>query len=623
MSDNNNTEIRVGFKIDKSAIDKEINKLKTALAKVNKSNLELNFKIDDKKIKREVDKIQQAFNKLGKDNSLAKGFESAWESALSSVSKMADETLKSVEKLTVSLGESISSISKNGGKEVGEMGNGMAEGFNKVAKSLTRVGSNIKNITLLTRNQNGFTVATNRSTGSLVKMIREGKNFSSYENTIRKTTDVTKNYEDMVKKTTDATKDLNAENSKFDISERIDKATDSLKGYKDSLYEIIKSKGNGDFREGIRKTIENLNFEKHLERREQEAEKEVDKNASNIPVIKNQEPINTKGIEENVNKTKKTVKGLSEELYKLSARANSSLGKIGNAFLSIGKKGVNAFNSIGASIKGMFVKLADTLQRLGYINMGLQAIGNVFRTTTNFLKNFFGVADNLNTTMRKTDVIFGEAGKSIREYSNAVAEGYGLASSTVLEMLNYTANFVQGMGMSRDSSIDFAKAVTDLSVKLGNFANADPSEVMEDINSALVGNREGMDKYGVNITNATLNQYALKKGIDATVESLDQEQLAILTLQYIQDASINATAMWDSGNRSLSQSASMVAQAFKQIKENIGTGLLGVASKCMGAINALMQKLVALSEIVKAVFESLGFGMCSVGSVSNKVGDTV
>ena len=636
MSDNN-MEIKVGFKIDKSAIEQQINKLKTALAKVNKNNLELNFKIDDKKIKREVDKIQQAFNKLGKDNSLAKGFESAWESALSNVSKMADETLKNVEKLTTSLGKSVSSISKMRGKEVGEIGSGMSEGFNKVAKSLIRVGSNIKNITLLTRNQNGFTVATNRSTGSLVKMIREGKNFSSYENTIRKTTDATKYYENMVKKTTGATKDLNVENSKFDISERIDKATNSLKGYKESLYEIIKSNGNGNFRDGIQKTLDFAN--KHLEKRIQEAKKAGDENAYNTfknaynsgkkkqeqqSQQPNQEPIQQpKGIEEGVNKTKKTIKGLSGELYKLSARANRDLGKIGNAFLSIGKKGANAFNSIGASIKGMFVKLSDTLQRLGYMNMGLQAIGNVFRTTTNFLKNFFGVADNLNTTMRKTDIIFGEASQSIKSYSNAVADGYGLASSSVQEMLNYTANFVQGMGMSRDSSIDFAKAVTDLSVKLGNFANADPSEVMNDINSALVGNREGMDKYGVNITNATLNQYMLKKGIDATVESLDQEQLAILTLQYIQDASINATAMWDSGNRSLSQSASMVAQSFKQIKENIGTGLLGVVSKCMGAINALMQKLVALSELVKAVFEALGFGMSSVGSISSKVSDTV
>ena len=629
MSDNN-MEIKVGFKIDKSAIEQEINKLKTALAKVNKNNLELNFKIDDKKIKREVDKIQQAFNKLGKDNSLAKGFESAWESALSSVSKMADETLKSVEKLTVSLGKSVSSISKTGGKEVAEVGSGMSEGFNKVAKSLTRVGSNIKNITLLTRNQNGFTVATNRSTNSLVKMIREGKNFASYENKVRETTD--------------ATKDLNVENSKFDISPKIDGATKSLNDYRDSLKEVIKASNSvgektQEALDGVREKMQKAyNFaNNYLEKRMQEALEAGDKVAYNtfknaydsgkrkqeqLEKQPNQKPINTKGIEEGVNKSKELYKEISK-LYRLSARANSSFGKIGNAFLSIGKKGVNAFKSIGASIKGMFVKLSDTLQRLGYINMGLQAIGNVFRTTTNFLKNFFGVADNLNTTMRKTDIIFGEASQSIKAYSNAVADGYGLASSSVQEMLNYTGNFVQGMGMSKEASIDFAKSVTDLSVKLGNFANANPSEVMEDINSALVGNREGMDKYGVNITNATLNQYALKKGIDATVESLDQEQLAILTLQYIQDASINATAMWDSGNRSLSQSASMVAQSFKQIKENIGTGLLGVASKCMGAINALMQKLVQLSEIVKAVFEALGFGMSSVGSVSSKVENTV
>ena len=113
----------------------------------------------------------------------------------------------------------------------------------------------------------------------------------------------------------------------------------------------------------------------------------------------------------------------------------------------------------------------------------------------------------------KSSVVFGEfadsARKDLAEFGNEIGrsrfELEGMAASI-------QDTFVP-LGFARGEAAKLSVQLTKLAVDAGSFNNVNAAEVMRDFQSAIVGNHEAVRKYGIIITEATIQQELYRQGI--------------------------------------------------------------------------------------------------------------
>jgi len=96
------------------------------------------------------------------------------------------------------------------------------------------------------------------------------------------------------------------------------------------------------------------------------------------------------------------------------------------------------------------------------------------------------------------------------------------------------------LGYARGKAMDLAKAVTTLAVDMASFNNTVDEEVLRGLQSALVGNHETVRRYGVIITQATLNQELLNMGIADGVKNATNQQKVMARLNIIMKGTTDA-----------------------------------------------------------------------------------
>jgi hypothetical protein len=138
-----------------------------------------------------------------------------------------------------------------------------------------------------------------------------------------------------------------------------------------------------------------------------------------------------------------------------------------------------------------------------------------------------GAASDLNESMSKVKVVFGESADQITEWSKNAATQLGVSRQQALEAAGTFGNLFSAMGLASDQSIDMSKGIVQLASDLASFNNANPEEVLEALRSGLVGETEPLRKFGVNMSAARVEMEAMRLGlVKYTVNQEDLQKIA-------------------------------------------------------------------------------------------------
>lgn len=171
------------------------------------------------------------------------------------------------------------------------------------------------------------------------------------------------------------------------------------------------------------------------------------------------------------------------------------------------------------------------------------------------------------------------------------------------QLMNYQAKILavtNSVGLMGETSINTAKALSMLSADLSSFTNEDLSTVMTNMQSGLIGQSRALYKYGIDITNATLQQYAYGEGLTKAVSVMTQAEKMQLRLLAILDQS--QVAYGDQANtlNSVANQYRVLGQQVENLGRILGNLLLPVAKTLLPVINGLAISL-------KELFTALGF----------------
>lgn len=191
-----------------------------------------------------------------------------------------------------------------------------------------------------------------------------------------------------------------------------------------------------------------------------------------------------------------------------------------------------------SGLKKAFMAAADYLEAYNYFDVVAEKIG-----TDTFHKAGVGSADEYadaftSEMKRKLKQMSGlELDLEDRLIKTTNAKSLGLNLTEITQYQASIASITNAMGQAQEVSTATAKAFSMLAADMGSLRNVDYEQVASNLQSALTGQARALYKYGIDLTQATLEQYAYAAGVDKAVSEMTQAEKAQLRLLAILDQS--------------------------------------------------------------------------------------
>ena len=142
-------------------------------------------------------------------------------------------------------------------------------------------------------------------------------------------------------------------------------------------------------------------------------------------------------------------------------------------------------------------------------------------------------ASDLEETMNKVDVVFGDANQAVKDFAKNAPDALGQTEQQALDAASTFGIFGKAAGLAGADLADFSTELTVLSSDLASFYNEDPAAVIEAMGAALRGEAEPMRRFGVLLDDATLRAEAFEMGIYKGTGTLTQQQKVLAAQQVI------------------------------------------------------------------------------------------
>jgi len=130
-------------------------------------------------------------------------------------------------------------------------------------------------------------------------------------------------------------------------------------------------------------------------------------------------------------------------------------------------------------------------------------------------------ASDLNETISKTSVIFGDADKALFTFADTAATTLGQTKQQALDAAATFGTFGKAAGLSGQELAGFSTDFTKLASDLSSFNNSTPQEAIDALGAALRGESEPLRKFGVLLSADAIAAEALRMGLVTTTVNSD------------------------------------------------------------------------------------------------------
>lgn len=300
----------------------------------------------------------------------------------------------------------------------------------------------------------------------------------------------------------------------------------------------------------------------------------------------------------NVNKLSAAFTRLSGSITK-SGRSMRNFAQIAGRFYANCWLIIRTIKKLGNAISTAM----DYVETYNYFSVTMDKIGKEFGdmyaqygydSAEEYAQSF---TDRMNELTRKmTGYKVGENG----ELTLTDSIGLALDPEAVMNYQSSIAAVTNSVGLLGENSVNVSKALTMLSADLSSLKNVELKTVMSNLQSGLIGQSRALYKYGIDITNATLQTYAYKFGLSKAVSEMTQGEKMQLRMIAILDQS--RVAWGDQANTldSVANSYRSLKQQLSNLSRIIGNLFLPIVRNVLPVVNGL---IIALQRL----FTTLGF----------------
>lgn len=306
-------------------------------------------------------------------------------------------------------------------------------------------------------------------------------------------------------------------------------------------------------------------------------------------------------------------------------KAQESLKQLSNTLQGVGKKfnGVNKnLNRLSGAFRNLNLDANRSNKTLGNFNKTLNninfagAIYGLMQLGQAFGKAIQASMDSIETT-NLFNVAMGDMAEQSYETIKQMSELTGLDDSKLMSAVGTFNLLARSMGFSSEQAAILSENTTKLALDLASLTNVPFEQALADLRSGLIGQTETVYKYGIDLTEATLQQEAMRLGIEDSVRTMTQgEKMALRYSAMIRQSGLAHGDFARTINEPANQ-LRLLKENFYSLARAIGNVFLPVLEVILPVIRAVV---MALTELINAFATFLGFEPAKVESIENGFG---
>jgi hypothetical protein len=301
-----------------------------------------------------------------------------------------------------------------------------------------------------------------------------------------------------------------------------------------------------------------------------------------------------------------------------------------NALASLasqGSKSSSAINSLSTRLNSFGSSAGKATKKAWSL---ASAIGKIYATywlvfrAFNVFKKAINISADLTEVQNVVDVTFKDMAYKVDEFAEnsieklgmselalktyasrfqSLGSNMGISSSQVSKATQFLNEQTDGYVELSDSVADMSLTLTKLTADMSSLYNVDQADVAEDLEAIYTGSVKPLRAYGLDLTQATLKEWALKNGLDADIDSMTQAEKTMLRYQYVLANSQASFLDFEKTSETWSNQVRILQQNLQQLGNVIGNNLVSAFKPLLKALNNAILKF---TEFAKAISNSLG-----------------
>jgi hypothetical protein len=241
------------------------------------------------------------------------------------------------------------------------------------------------------------------------------------------------------------------------------------------------------------------------------------------------------------------------------------------------------------------------------------------REIINFGKGAVNAASDLAESANAVAVTFGEAGDQILKLGENASKAVGLSAK------DFNGFAVQFAGFTRQLTTadkDIVDVTDELTVRIADFAsvmNLDVPNAAAKFQSALAGSTEPMRAFGIDVSAAAVQTYALENGITDNAKAMTEAEKVQARYGLIMEQTAQMSGDFANTSDGLANSQRILAAELENAKATIGEAMVPALQGLMSAVTPLVEGFTALPKGLQQTIVLAGAGSVGMRTFSNTV----
>jgi hypothetical protein len=250
-------------------------------------------------------------------------------------------------------------------------------------------------------------------------------------------------------------------------------------------------------------------------------------------------------------------------------KASSPLDKIKDKFEGLQKQGAKGF--------GIGVAAGATTFALNSI---AGAADQAATAVIGFAQDSIDKASDLNETMSKAEVIFGDNAKAVEDWAGTMATSAGESKTAALDAASGFAGLFKTVGLGINQTTDMSKNLTQLGADLASFFNTDVGTALDALKSGLNGESEPLRQFNVFLSDTAVASKLASMGIKKVGGQFTEAQKATARYQLILEQTGDAQGDYVRTSDGLANSQRTLAAEVDNLQAEVGQELLPDPEGC-------------------------------------------
>ena len=238
-------------------------------------------------------------------------------------------------------------------------------------------------------------------------------------------------------------------------------------------------------------------------------------------------------------------------------------------------------------------------------------------------KQAIQTASDLQEVQNVVEVSFGSMSAEVDKFAENAIKQFGLSKLSAKQFASTFMAMSNGMGVAAEAGKNMSLNLTALAGDMASFYNVEQDVAFTALKSVFTGETETLKRFGIVMTEANLEAYALSQGITKSYSAMSQAEKVALRYSFVLNATKNAQGDFARTSNNWANQVRILKEQFKELAGIIGNGLLKVLQPLIILLNKVLGLAISVANAISQAFggKKIKESSTSVGNMANGMSD--